>query len=194
MITRLFLVIGVFVLGSEAASFTTRSELKEAVDSCLVNDPPAECDDMPSWNVSLVTDMSGMFFGASTFNADISDWDTSSVTNMGSMFDSASAFDADISGWNTSSVTNMESMFSYASAFNADISGWDTSSVTYMGNMFSGATAWLALFVRVDGTSSVDGPPSAWRDTRPSCTSCEAKLHGYGLIVDRIVDGECVVR
>ena len=26
----------------------------------------------------------------------------------------------------------------------------------------------------------------------PNCTSCEAKLHGYGLIVDRIVKGECV--
>ena len=145
MITRLFLVIGVFVLGSEARSFTSKSDLKTAVDSCLWSTiPPAECDDMPSWDVRLVTDMRGMFAGAS--------------------------------------------------AFNADISGWDTSSVTDMSGMFSGATAWLALFARVDGTNSVDGPPKAWRDTRPSCTSCEAKLHGYGLIVDRIVDKECVVR
>ena len=53
MITRLLLVIGVFVLGSEATSFTSKSDLKTAVDSCLVNDPPAECDDMPSWDVRL---------------------------------------------------------------------------------------------------------------------------------------------
>ena len=69
MIARLFLVIGVFVLGSEAASFTSRSALKTAVDSCLVNDPPAECDDMPSWDVRLVTDMSEMFLDASTLDA-----------------------------------------------------------------------------------------------------------------------------
>ena len=169
MITRLLLVIGVFVLGSEATSFTSKSDLKTAVDSCLGNYPPAECDDMPSWDVRMVTDMSEMFRDASAFNADISGWDTSSVTNMGYMFYGASAFNAKILGWDTSSVTSMESMF-------------------------SGATAWLAWFARVDGTSSVDGPPSAWRDTRPSCTSCEAKLDGYGLIVDRIVDGECVVR
>jgi surface protein len=142
MIARLFLVIGVFVLGSEAASFTSRSDLKTAVDSCLVNDPPAECDDMPSWNVSLVTDMSEMFDGASTFNADIS-------------------------GWNTSSVTNMYGMFLDASAFNADISGWDTSSVTDMEGMFEDASAWLASYVRVDGSSSVDGPPSAWARSSP---------------------------
>jgi len=132
MIARLFLVIGVFVLGSEARSFTSRSDLKTAVDSCLVNDPPAECDDMPSWDVRLVTDMSEMFYGASAFNADISGWNTSSVTDMNGMFSGASAFNADISGWDTSSVTNMRGMFGGASAFNADISGWDTSSVTDM--------------------------------------------------------------
>ena len=89
------------------APFTSRSALKTAVDSCLGNDPPAECDVMPSWDVSLVTDMSGMFDGKSTFNADISGWDTSSVTNMECMFHQASAFNSDISGWDTSSVTNM---------------------------------------------------------------------------------------
>ena len=146
MIARLFLVIGVFVLGSEAApSFTSRSDLKTAVDICLVNDPPAECDDMPSWDVRLVTDMREMFNGASAFDADISGWDTSSVTNMRGMFLVASAFNADISGWNTSSVTDMADMFHGASAFNADISGWDTSSVTSMEGMFQASAFNLSL-------------------------------------------------
>ena len=37
--------------------------------------------DISGWNVSNVTDMSGMFY-KSEFNGDISCWDVSSVTNM----------------------------------------------------------------------------------------------------------------
>jgi len=147
----------------------------------------AGCDEMPSWDTSLVTSMVVMFFGASTFNADISGWNTSSVTDMGGMFQEASAFNADISGWDTSlvtsmvvmflgastfnadisgwdtsSVTDMGGMFQEASAFNADISEWDTGSVTSMGGMFNDATAWHTTYTRLDGTSSNDGPPSAW--------------------------------
>jgi surface protein len=109
MMARLFLVIGVFVLGSEAAPFASRSNLKTAVDNCLAFDPTgvqccgsahdancgdpatarcgaAGCDEMPSWDVSQVTSMLDMFDGASAFNADISGWDTSSVTSMWYMF------------------------------------------------------------------------------------------------------------
>ena len=167
MIARLFLVIGVFVLGSEAAPFASRSNLKTAVDNCLAFDP------------------TGVQCCGSAHDANCGDPTTARCGAAGC---------DEMPSWDVSQVTSMLDMFDGASAFNADISGWDTSSVTVTSGMFSGATAWLALFARVDGTNSVDGPPSAWRDTRPSCTSCEAKLHGYGLIVDRIVDKECVVR
>jgi surface protein len=86
---------------------------------------------------------------------------------MRNMFSGATAFNSDISGWNTSSVTDMGGMFEGASAFDADISGWDTSSVTDMLGMFRDASAWLASYVRVDGSSSVDGPPSAWARSSP---------------------------
>ncbi|MBV1881768.1 MAG: BspA family leucine-rich repeat surface protein [Pseudomonadales bacterium] len=91
--------------------------------------------DINSWDVSSVTDMNSMFFG-STFNQDLSNWDVSSVTDMTSMF-FESAFNQDISNWNVSSVTDMSYMFR-GSVFNQNLSNWDTSAVTTMRSMFYG--------------------------------------------------------
>jgi surface protein len=94
---------------------------------------------MNSWNTSSVTNMSGMFFGATNFNQNIGNWDTSSVTNMTGMFQSATNFDQNIGSWNTGIVTNMSNMFYLASNFNQNIGSWNTSNVTTMANMFTGA-------------------------------------------------------
>ena len=93
-------------------------------------------------DLSSVTNMSFMFFGASAFNQDISGWNVDSVTNMNSMFFGASAFNQDIGDWNVSGVTSMEAMFRDASAFNQDIGDWNVSGVTSMESMFFGATAF----------------------------------------------------
>jgi len=53
--------------------------------------------DIGSWDVGNVTDMSVMFFGASSFNRDISAWDMSNVTTMYFMFSNAESFNQDIS-------------------------------------------------------------------------------------------------
>ena len=94
---------------------------------------------MKDWDMSLVTDMSGLFYGATAFNADISNWNTDLVTNMGRMFNGASVFNQDISKWNTAKVTLMQAMFQGAADFNQDISNWDTTSVTNMEAMFANA-------------------------------------------------------
>ena len=98
--------------------------------------------DLSGWDVSSVTDMAGMFAHASSFNQPISDWDVSYVTSMGEMFSGASSFNQPISDWDVSSVTDMSLMFSGASSFNGDISDWDVSGVTGMDYMFYGASSF----------------------------------------------------
>ena len=69
-------------------------------------------------DLSRVADMSYMFYGATSFDGDLSGWDVSRVTNMNSMFISAASFDGDLSSWDVSQVTYMHSMFSNAASFN----------------------------------------------------------------------------
>jgi len=90
-----------------------------------------------------VTDMTGMFYGASSLaQEDLSRWDTSAVTTMWDMFYGASFFDGNISSWNTSAVTDMRWMFRGASSFAQDLSKWETSAVIDMSDMFKGATSF----------------------------------------------------
>ena len=98
--------------------------------------------DVSGWDTSKVEDMSFMFESARAFNQPIGGWDTSSVTKMDRMFEEATVFNQPIGGWNTSSVTNMDSMFEEATVFNQPIGGWNTSNVEDMRFMFSGASAF----------------------------------------------------
>ncbi len=97
---------------------------------------------LSGWNVSSVTDMSDMFYEATLFDGNISGWDVSSVTDMSNMFYYATSFNGNLSTWNVSSVTDMSNMFYYATSFNGSISGWNVSSVTDMSYMFEDATAF----------------------------------------------------
>ena len=117
-----------FTIGIATTAYTKRSK-----DQINATNAATSC-------TSGITDMSALFSGNASFNADISHWDTSSVTNTHTMFNGASAFNGDIGAWDTSSVINMTAMFNITSAFNGDIGAWDTNSVTNMSFMFSRAS------------------------------------------------------
>ena len=76
---------------------------------------------------SLVTDMSYIFDGSS-LNQDIGSWDVSNVINMSDMFSFATAFNQDLSNWDVSNVINMSYMF-YGATFNQNLSSWSVSNV-----------------------------------------------------------------
>ncbi len=100
-------------------------------------------------NLSKVTDMTGMFKGATGLTGNLSAWDVSNVTNMNSVFYGSSSFDSDLSAWDVSNVTNMNSVFYGSSSFDSDLSAWDVSNVTNMNSVFY-------------GSSSFDSDLSAW--------------------------------
>jgi surface protein len=97
--------------------------------------------DISLWDVSHITNMYSMFNGASSFNQNIGNWDVTNVTNMLYMFYN-SIFNQNIGNWNVGNVTNMNGMFGSCSVFNQDIGSWDVSKVTSMDWMFSGALAF----------------------------------------------------
>jgi len=98
-------------------------------------------------DLSLVTDFSSMFSGASSMNEDISNWDVSHATEMSYMFSGASSFNQDIGNWDVSAVNGgMHAMFEGATLFNQDIGDWDVSNVVTMQFMFTDANLSLSNY------------------------------------------------
>jgi surface protein len=75
-----------------------------------------------------------MFGGCGLFNQDLGSWNVSSVTNMSYMFNQTTSFNnggsSSINGWDVSNVVNMQGMFQSATAFNQNIGSWNVSNVT----------------------------------------------------------------
>lgn len=133
-----------------SSMFNRASAFNEDINTKVIN--IGQPNEYTAWNTSNVTNMIGMFSGASSFNQNIGNWGTSNVTNMSGMFNEASAFNEKINTkvinvgqpneytvWDTGRVVVMRGMFNEATAFNQDIGEWDTSNVTDMSEMFSGA-------------------------------------------------------
>ena len=104
----------------------TNNTLRDAVREWLENANLAEqkYGHISTWDVSQVTNMHMMFFGASSFNQPLDSWDVSSVTDMRNMFYGASSFNQPLDSWNVPSVTDMINMFKGASSFNKKNAIW----------------------------------------------------------------------
>ena len=76
------------LMGVNPGTFTTKASLKTAVREYNANPDAANnvYGLIAGWDVSMITDMSELFYELKNFNADISSWDTSKVTNMYGMF------------------------------------------------------------------------------------------------------------
>jgi surface protein len=97
-----------------------------------------------SWNISAVTNFSGMF-SASRFNNGGTPltWVWPAWSNLSYLFSGrdgnlayADGITMDITGWDVSGVSNMSYMFSGARNFNQNISVWDVGNVNNMSGMF----------------------------------------------------------
>ncbi|WP_073147206.1 BspA family leucine-rich repeat surface protein [Mesonia phycicola] len=96
-------------------------------------------------DLSLVTNMSGMFRDCSSFNESIDHWDVSNVIYMRGLFGGAISFNQPLNSWDVSNVIYIEGMFEGATSFNQPLDNWDVSNVKYMGRMFYQATTFNQL-------------------------------------------------
>ena len=101
----------------------TREQLRQAiVEYCL--DDCREHGPIGTWDTSLITDMTEVYYNMNHFNESIADWDTSLVTNMKHIFHGCTSFNQPLSSWNTSSVINMDNMFEGCTSFHQPMGSW----------------------------------------------------------------------
>eukprot|EP00439_Symbiodinium_sp_Y106_P080847 s26_g19.t1 len=107
--------------------------------SGLFEDLASFNEEIQPWNTSRVADMSHMFRNAFSFNQPIDMWDTSAVRDMSHMFHQAFSFNGSIGQWDMSAVQATRYMFKSASRFNQPIGAWITGKIEDMSHMFEGA-------------------------------------------------------
>jgi len=112
----------------------------------------AKYGEISNWDTSNVTDMSRMFYDASSFNQPLNKWNVSNVTDMESMFHWATSFNQPLNDWNMSYVGNMSFMFCNASSFNQPLNDWNVE----VGE--NGPTAYDDVYGMFYGATSFNQP------------------------------------
>ncbi len=141
---------------------------------------------LSSFNTGIVTDLSQMFFNTSALTSvSLSGFNTANVTSMAGMFNGASTLASlDLSSFNTTNVTNMGQMFNGASALTAlDLSNFNTANVTDMGQMFSGTTHLTTLDLTSFDTANVTNMASMFSGAS-ALTTLDLSNFNTGLVTN----------
>ena len=106
----------------------------------LFNNKRKDFSGLETWDVSHITDMSGMFDDCKSFTGkEIENWNVSNVTNMGLMFVDCEKFNANLSKWDIKSVEKTAFMFQNCKSFTGKgLERWNTKNIVNMMGMFKG--------------------------------------------------------
>ena len=109
-----------------------------------------ETIDVTGWDLSLTTDISGIFGSSTTLQTitGLNTWDTSNLTIIDGIFTGCSSITSlDLSNWNTSNVTDMSNMFSGTSALTElNLDNWDFTKVSSTWYLLNGIGTSLNTF------------------------------------------------
>lgn len=118
-----------------------REIIYKIVDETTLRTMVNNGEDVTKVCTTKITNMNSLFKDKS-FNENISSWDVSNVIDMSSMFHDNHIFNIDLSPWDVSKVTYMNRTFRYAWVMNKDLSDWQVNQVIDCKGFSAGAFAW----------------------------------------------------
>ena len=152
-------LIRIDVSNWDTGKVTSMAHMFQVGDNWKGNGQLIEIIGLGNLDVSNVTDMTCMFYGAGKMtHYDIADWDVSKVESMNHMFcDNFSLRSLDLSRWNVSSLKTIYNMFNDNQALKTigDVSQWNTSSLVDAG-------CWLNYCIAFVGDNSGTMDLSGW--------------------------------
>lgn len=114
----------------------TYDELKEAIQKYSISKKFNNKGHISTWDVTNITNFSGLFSNTPKFNQNINNWDVSNVTDMGYAFAGCFMFNQPLNNWKVNNVLYMDHMFIGCSSFNQPLNNWNVSNVKDMNEMF----------------------------------------------------------
>ena len=168
------------VSGWDTSSVTTMARMFMVGENWKGNGQLTEITGLGSLDVSNVTDMTSMFYGAGEMTYyDIGSWDVSKVESMNHMFaDNVKLRSLDLSRWDVSSLKTVYCMFddNHSLRTIGDVSHWNTANLV-------DASAWLADAIAFVGDNTGTLDLSGW-DTR----NMKAAVEMFNGIKSRTID------